>query len=283
MASALNHCVETVRAHDRERYLCNLHAPAESRPGLFAVHAFNLETARVRSSTSQEATAMGRFTWWREAVTQAVAGTPPSHPVAAALAHAHAAYGLTPRFLMQLLDAREADLRVQQPLSLDDLRQYAERTAGSLLLLGLECGGIAGSDAAERAAAHAGTALGLATLLRGTATHAAQGCTYLPKEVTTRHRVNISQMLRGAPSAELCGAVSEVADEAVAHLLAARSLQPEVPTPARALLLPATVADHILAQLQRHGHSPFAPQVQAPQAGVSLQFGLLWRRHAGRY
>ena len=283
MAAALNHCVEAVRAFDRERYLCNLHAPAAARAGLFAIHAFNIETARVRSSTSQESAALGRFAWWREAVALAVAGKPPAHPVATALAHVHGTYGLTPRYMTQLLDAREADLRVQQPRSVDDVRKYAERTAGSLLLLGLECGGVASTEAAELAAANAGTALGLATLLRSTAQHAAQGCTYLPADVTTRHRVSLSKMLRGTPSPELNDAVAEVADEAVAHLLAARSLQPDVPAPVRAILLPAVVADHILARLQRHGHSPFALEVQAPQAGMSLQLGLLWRRWAGRY
>lgn len=276
-AAALNHCVELVRNHDRERFLCNLHAPEAARPGLFAIHAFNLETARIRSSTTTESTALGRFTWWRNALEQAAAGTASNHPVSAALAHAHAEYGLTARFLMQILDARQADLHVRQPSSLEDLLKYAERTAGSLLLLGLECGGCASNDAAERAAAHAGTALGLATLLRGTAAHAAQGCTYLPADVTARHRVSLSQTLRGAPSVELCDAVAEVADEAVAHLLAARSMRSDVPPSARALLLPATVADHILSQLQRHGYSPFAPGAQAPP-GVRLQLALLWRK-----
>ena len=37
---------------------------------------------------------------------------------------------------------READLEVQQPPDLDALRLYAERTAGSLLLLSLECAGV---------------------------------------------------------------------------------------------------------------------------------------------
>ena len=89
-------------------------------------------------------------------------------------------------------------------------------------------------------------------------------------------------MMRGTSSAELCDAVAEVADEATAHLLAARSMRPDVPTAARSLLLPATIADHILAQLQRNAYSPFAPAAQAP-LGISLQFGLLWRRWASTY
>lgn len=51
------------------------------------------------------------------------------------------------------------------------------------------------------------------------------------------------QMLRGEESSALCDAVAEVSDEAAAHLLAARSMSREVPAEARAVLLPATVAD----------------------------------------
>ena len=81
-------------------------------------------------------------------------------------------------------------------------------------------------------------------------------------------------MLRGSASTEVCDAVAEVADEAVAHLLAARSMLSEVPTTARPLLLPTAVADHILARLQQHGYSPFAPAVQEP-LGPRLQLALL--------
>ena len=89
-------------------------------------------------------------------------------------------------------------------------------------------------------------------------------------------------MLRGQTSAELCDAVAEVADEAVAHLLAARSMQHDVPVAARPLLLPATIADHLLAQLQQHGYSPFAPGAYAP-LGARLQLALMWRRWRGAF
>lgn len=281
-AAALNYCVEVVKERDAERYLCNLHAPTEARAGLFALHAFNYETARIRSTTTGEHAAAGRILWWRRALDDSLAGKPPDHPVAKAIAHAASHYQLTPRYLTQLLDAREADLSVQQPKDRDELQLYCERTAGSLLLLGLECAGVHGSEQAELAAFHAGTALGLATLLRGTAAHAAQGCTYLPSEVTKRHGVRLSTMLRGEFSSELRDSVAEVADDAVAHLLAARALKPDVPAAARLVLLPATVADHILMRLQKDGYSPFAPDLRQP-LGLRLQLALLWRRMTGTY
>ena len=108
------------------------------------------------------------------------------------------------------------------------------------------------------------------------------GRTYLPADVTARHKVRLSTVLRGEESAELRDAMHEVADEAVAHLLAARSHQPDVPAAARAVLLPATVADHLLARLQRNGYSTFAAGAQDP-LGPSLQLSLLWRRLMGTF
>ena len=279
---ALNHCVELIKQYDRERFLCNLHAPTPARGGLFAIHAFNYETARIRSATSAEHAAKGRIAWWRHALESSIAGSPPDHPVARAIAFAVEHHSLTPRYLTQMLDAREADLLVQQPKTRDELELYCERTAGSLLLLGLECVGVKGNEAAEHAAVHAGTALGLATLLRGTATHAAQGCTYLPAEVTSRHGVRLTTMLKGEVTTAVCDAVHEVADEAVAHLLAARSMQSDVPEAAKAALLPTTVADHILMRLQKNGYSPFAAGTMEP-LGFGLQMALLWKRFTGAY
>ena len=285
---AYNHCVELIARHDRERYLCDLHAPAVARPGLFALTALNYETARVRNAASSEAAARARFTWWRDAVATASSESSiqphhHEHPVVAALAHASRHHGLTTRYIMQLLDARENDVLVQQPRSMKDLRQYAERTAGSILLLGLECAGITGDDTAELAAVQVGTALGIATLLRGTAAHARQGCTYLPADVTSRHGVKLSAMLRGEDSGALRDAVAEIADEGVKHLLAARSMQDALSPTARLVLLPATLADHILSNLQGQGYSPFAESLLAPMTGPSMQVALMWRRMSGRF
>ena len=289
--AAYNHCVELVTKHDRERYLCLIHAPPPARPGLFALAALNYELARVRDATREYNAARARFGWWRSALGPAAsaeraasgdAGRSHEHPVVAAVLHASRQHALTPRFLEQLLVTREADLEVQQPPDLDALRLYAERTAGSLLLLSLECAGVR-DETAELAAVQAGCALGIATLLRGTAAHARQGCPYLPAEVTARHRVQLSAFLRGQPSAAVCDAVAEVAQEGVAHLLAAREMAREVPAAARAVLLPATLADHILRQLQRHAYDPFPEAVRQPVAGPSLQLALAWKGLVGGY
>lgn len=186
--------------------------------------AFNIETANIRSTTSTVEIGRMRLMWWRQAIEQSRAGKPPDHPVAQALAQAQAQHSLSFRFLEQLLDAREADLETKQPADLRQLLSYCERTAGALQvgglalyssgtrrgpaprstntpnlpcasqLLGLECAGVVDNEQAELAAVHVGCALGLATLLRGTAYHASKGCTYIPADVASRHSVDLSQV-----------------------------------------------------------------------------------------
>ena len=141
-AQAYNHCVELVRHQDRERYLCNIYAPTSARPALFALHAFNLEVARVRGSTSEKQIGRMRLAWWRHTVRAVVSGDPDTNPVAQALAGAHARHGFTRRFLEQIVEAREADLEVSQPESMASLMTYCEQTAGALLQLGLEACGV---------------------------------------------------------------------------------------------------------------------------------------------
>jgi len=279
---ALNHCVEVVRQQDRERFLCNTFAAHEARPALFALHAFNIETANIRSTTSTEEIGRMRIMWWRQAIEQGRAGKPPDHPVAQALAQAQAQHSLSFRFLEQLLDAREADLETKQPADLRQLLGYCERTAGALQLLGLECVGVVDMEQAELAALHVGSALGLATLLRGTAFHASKGCSYIPADVASRHSVNLSQVLRGESSPALRDAVAELATEAVSHLLAARSLQPSLPESACSSLLPATVASLILERLQKAGYAPFEAEAAAP-SGAHLHLRLMWNGLRGTY
>ena len=73
-----------------------------------------------------------------------------------------------------------------------------------------------------------------------------------------------------------------MASDAVSHLLAARSLRSELSAPARSILLPATVADLLMQRLQRHGGSPFDPDLNRP-LGLQLQLAVAWRGLRGTY
>lgn len=151
----------------------------------------NVELATIKDSIrSNHLTGKIRVQWWRERVSalyESPGGATRETPLLLELDRAIAAHDLTRRWFERLLDARDQDLDVDQPLSLEDLERYAEQTASSLLYLTLECLGVR-DGAADRAASHVGAAVGLATLLRGTAFHAMRQQVYLPEDLMLRVR-----------------------------------------------------------------------------------------------
>src|SRR5438067_12028668 len=86
MNAAFEACAATVRKHDPDRYFSALFAPAEKRPFLFALYAFNHEIARIGETVREPMMGEIRLQWWRETVGSARAGEPREHDVARALA-----------------------------------------------------------------------------------------------------------------------------------------------------------------------------------------------------
>ena len=51
MLEAYAHCEQLVREADKDRFLATLFAPADRRPHLYALYAFNIEISRVREAS----------------------------------------------------------------------------------------------------------------------------------------------------------------------------------------------------------------------------------------
>ena len=280
---ALSHTVDAVKRGDKEKYLANLCAPPNARAALFAVQAFNLELANIRTKTSEANTANLRFQWWRKALEQAQSGNPPNHPVALALSSAMQHHKLTTRYLEQMIEAREADISITQPETLDDLLLYCEQTSGAMLLLGMESVGSHGDSTTEQAATLAGVTCALATLLRGFAFHVSQdNCTYIPAEIARTHSLSLKSILSGKHSAELSGAMAELSGIARTHLLSARSLQSQLPAACRSVLLPVTSSELVLRHLESIGYNPYVMS-RSTLSSFSLVGTLAWHSFRGSY
>jgi phytoene/squalene synthetase len=102
------HCERLTREGDRDRYLCALFAPAERRPALWALCAFNIEIARIPSVAPEPFAAAVRLQWWSEALRGERDGEAAAHPVAAALRHALAEARVDAAPLLEHLDAQRA-------------------------------------------------------------------------------------------------------------------------------------------------------------------------------
>jgi len=253
-----------VRRHDRDRYQTALFAPAGRHEALFALYAFNYEIARVRESITQPMLGQIRLQWWREVVGAAFHGAPPrQHEVAAPLAMAIREFALTRAHFDRMIDMRERDLADEPPASLTALEDYAEGTSAALLWLALEVLQVT-EPAARAGAREVGIGYALAGLLRAIPFHARAGRCYIPADVAARAGLDPADYAGLRDSAGLRFAIAEIAEAATAHLQAARRYRREVPQKARAVMLPAVVADRFLTRLQWAAYNPFAPELAMP-------------------
>ncbi len=126
------YCRDRVCRFDPDRAAVIAFQPAESRPGLYALHAFNLEVAQLRETVGEPALGAMRLQWWRDALGEAAAGRERRHAVLQPLAAAIRDHDLPEEGFRRLLDAREADLEAAPPA---DLPAYARETGGTLAAL----------------------------------------------------------------------------------------------------------------------------------------------------
>ncbi len=138
------YCKDRVCRFDPDRAAVIAFQPAESRPGLYALHAFNLEVAQLRETVGEPALGAMRLQWWRDALGEAAAGRERRHAVLQPLAAAIRRHDLPEEGFGRLLDARQADLEAGPPA---DLPAYARETGGTLAALaGQIVSGRAGSE-----------------------------------------------------------------------------------------------------------------------------------------
>lgn len=167
MSDPFNACAATVRKHDPDRYFSALFAPADKRPFLFALYAFNHELAHIGESVREPMIGEIRLQWWREALDGARAGQPRNHDVVRALTDTLAAVGLPNDLLDAMIDARQFDL-LSGIFGDDEKRDaYLDATSGNLMRLASRV--LGGGDRHDDLAREGGIAYGLAGLLRNQA------------------------------------------------------------------------------------------------------------------
>jgi phytoene/squalene synthetase len=135
-------CAEIVRAHDYDRYLCTLFAPAPVQEAYFALFAFNHEIAVIAEIVSEEMIGFIRFAWWREALDEIYKGLPiRKHPVVEALANIIRQYNLPRAPFDIILTARAQDLEDEPLNEAGALEEYCRATSSSLLELCVKIAG----------------------------------------------------------------------------------------------------------------------------------------------
>jgi phytoene synthase len=177
MDEAFAACAASVRRADTDRYFSALFAPADKRPLLFALYAFNHELARIAEVVHEPMMGEIRLQWWRETVEGAREGNPRAHNIARALAELFARADLPLDFFETIIDARAFDFS-PEPFADDAARNaYLDATSGNLMRLAARI--LGGGDAHDELAREAGTAYGFAGLIRSQGFHRAHGKIFL--------------------------------------------------------------------------------------------------------
>ncbi len=245
MPSTLSPMGAFARAHDPDRFLCALFAPAERREALFTLVAFNHELARAREAARTPMIALIRLQWWRDAVEEAATGRPPRrHEVAGPLHSAITAGLLDAADLNAMADAREAEAEEGGIPTEAAFAAYLRASAGGFAVAAGRLLGAGGSVLAVLQ--EAGAAFGLAGILRSTAALARQGRCLLPMEALAAEG-----LVAEAVIADPASAAPVVATLAGRGLHQARSLRPRPPRGAIAAALPLVLARRDLHRLAR--------------------------------
>jgi phytoene synthase len=264
MADAFAHCENLVRAGDKDRWLAALFAPADRRPALYALYAFNLEIARVRELAREPMAGEIRLQWWRETLAGVRREEASAHPVAAALMATMARHGLAAATFADLIEARAFDLYDDPMPTLDAFAAYGRRTASGLIELAARVLDAGHADVAELAGP-AGIAYATTGLLRAVALHASRGQLYLPADVLDRHGARPFDILAGRTTPALRAALAELRAFARQNLAAFTAGCAALPAAIAPAFLPVALVRLYLDRMERRDYDPFATPVEVAQ------------------
>lgn len=157
--------IDDLKARDRERWLSILWAPAEARPALVALHAYDLEQQRVVAEAREPMLAEVRLAWWREQLEALAAGRPaPPQPLLQALAAEALPRSVD---LVRLSSLEEGFLPLLTDGALDPLGMARQRGGALFEALFTACLARPLTAAETADAAAAGARWGLSRLWRG--------------------------------------------------------------------------------------------------------------------
>lgn len=179
-SSNAEYCLNLVKDHDFENYLIGLLVPKRDRCHFFAIHAFNVEMALIKSSTADNKNAARlRCKWWLDFLSQVYDGGGAGglargsyqHPVSQSLVETIQERSLSRRWLEHIVESRLQEILSPQVDTLSELEDLVEKSHSSLLYLTLQAVNPKQSYPQEidYMASHVGVSFGLVTILRGTA------------------------------------------------------------------------------------------------------------------
>lgn len=135
MPEHFSHCERLVREEDRDRFLATLFAPADKRPALFAIYAFDIEIGHISGRVSEPLAGEVRLQWWHDVITGISREQAGGHPVAAALIETIERYNLPEQTFVDLIDALRDALYRKPAETIAEFEEWAGKTDGGVFML----------------------------------------------------------------------------------------------------------------------------------------------------
>lgn len=249
--SHTDYCAEQVRTYDYHRYFAATFAHGETRRGLVALYAFNLEIASIRERVSEALLGQMRLQWWRDTIGEIYDGTVRNHAVVAELAWSIEAFDLPRDGLEKMIDGRMFDLEDEPPEDSGALTVYASATSGRLAAMAAHiCGQSRVADSADSL----GTSWGMVGLLRALPYQAAQRRVYLPKDILRTTGLSVDDLIERRNPAGTKAAVEAM----VGVIERSRPEASRLTRTVRPAVAYAALVDPYLRRLKRAGYDVYA-------------------------
>jgi phytoene synthase len=194
MSEATDYCEALVRDADKDRFLATLFAPAAHRPDLYALYAFDLETAAVAHRVRDPVAGEIRLQWWHDTLSSD--GGSAGHPVADALRDALARNAIGTDLALQLIDARRQALYPDRGRTEAEFELLAAETTGTTVLIAAHILNGPPGEAVRLAAHHAAVAAAAANA-------APDAVSFDAPAISMRHRSAAKTLIAALPDAAL--------------------------------------------------------------------------------
>lgn len=256
--SEFNPVESHVREADFGRWAATLFAPADTRPHLLALYAFDIEVERVRDLVSEPMPGELRLQWWRDALENPERADVVSHPTAAAL-HDAIAFGRLPvEALVGIVDARVDDLYDDPVATMDELEARLGATHAAILRLATLIVAEGRDPGGAEACGFAGVARGIARTIGTLPKLARRGQALIPADMMAKTGATRDDLFSGRPTEGVREAVRQLADHGLRRLGEARATASGIAPVAYPALLPVALAEAPLRRAWR-SPEPFAP------------------------
>jgi phytoene synthase len=263
-SDSFEHAAKFLREADADRYFATLVLPAESRPYVTALYAFNADVAAIRDRVSGPAPGEIRLQWWSDALTGEGHGEVRQNPVADALMETITKFNLPTGTFLRLIGARRFDLYDDPMPDLETFEGYAGETASTLLQLSAMV--LNDGDPVETgdAAGHLGVAQALIGHLRALGYVSSQGRIMLPWSILQANGVQETELFRGQGSEGLHAALSQLGEIAGEHLGKAEAAIALLPAHLKPAFAVVTLLKRQLRQAIENTNSFSAPAGAPP-------------------